>query len=255
MAYYTYVYLDPRKPCDLDVKSFHFDYEPIYIGKGAYAKRAFQHLGDKGQSIKAKKIQKIISSGFQPIIIKLQYFDSNEEASNLEIELIAVFGTIADVAGVKRGPLTNMTRGGDGVSGRRVSDKAMEVYKDRKGENNPFFGKHHTEEHIARRKAEYSGVNAPNYGITMSDATKKKISESKMGGETWNKGIERTDSEKEKISQKTKEAMNNPEIKQKIKDALTGRKRILKDSKRKCVKPEDLQSYIADGWVLAKITS
>jgi hypothetical protein len=255
MSYYVYIYLDPRHQENLSVLNYSFDYRPIYVGKGAYAKRAYQHLGDKTDSHKSRTIQKILSLGIQPIILKLQYFETNDEAIDHEIALIAEIGTFAEVDGVKRGPLTNMTRGGDRASGRKVSDHAMKVYKDRRGEKNPFFGKQHTEEHKRERSLKYSGENHPCYGIAKSDETKRKISESKIGGESWNKGIERTAEDKVKISEKTKIAMNNPATKQRISAASSGRKVINKDGKNKSIKIEELPIYLNDGWQLGRVSS
>jgi len=61
-----------------------------------------------------------------------------------------------------------------------------------KGENNPFFGKSHSEEN------------------------KKKCGESSKGKLPWNKGIPRTEEEKQKISEKTTEAMKSLEVREKL---------------------------------------
>lgn len=44
-----------------------------------------------------------------------------------------------------------------------------------KGENNPWFGKHHSEETKAKLRAMFSGKNNPFYGKTHSAETRKKI--------------------------------------------------------------------------------
>lgn len=80
--------------------------------------------------------------------------------------------------------------------------KCPEQKKTIKGKNNPFYGKHHTEEN------------------------KIKFSESNKGKIAWNKGIPRTKEEKEKISITTKEAMKAPEIREILK-----RKPILSKNK------------------------
>lgn len=77
------------------------------------------------------------------------------------------------------------------------------------GENNPMYGKHHTEEskrkmsdshkgkhlsdehkrHIGdSHKGKYYGRNSPNYGKPLSEETKIKISKSLKGRTPWNKG-------------------------------------------------------------------
>lgn len=59
----------------------------------------------------------------------------------------------------------------------------------RTGENNPFYGKHHTDEAKERMSKALSGENHPNYGKHLSEEHKKKLSEAKknMSDETRNK--------------------------------------------------------------------
>jgi len=73
--------------------------------------------------------------------------------------------------------------------------KCPKQKKSLKGENNPFFGKKHTDE------------------------SKIKVGEKNKGRVAWNKGIPRTIDEKKFISKKTKEEMAKPEIKKKLKDS------------------------------------
>jgi hypothetical protein len=60
------------------------------------------------------------------------------------------------------------------------------------------------------------GTNNPFYGKNHSTKTKNDISQKNKGKDPWNRGIPRTEEEKEKISEKTKEGMNRPEIKEKL---------------------------------------
>ena len=75
------------------------------------------------------------------------------------------------------------------------------------GENNPFFGKKHSEE--TKRKISLSRKGKCT-GRKHSEETKKKISQAL-------KGIERNDSFREMISKTTKEAMNRKDVKEKMK--------------------------------------
>jgi len=105
--HYTYVYLDPRKPGIWVTSEITFNFEPFYIGEGKNG-RAFQHLKDKSGSSKSNKIQKLLSNGLVPIIIKVKEGISGDEALALEASLIRQIGTIADIETVSRGPLLNL---------------------------------------------------------------------------------------------------------------------------------------------------
>lgn len=69
------------------------------------------------------------------------------------------------------------------------------------GDNNSFYGKHHSEE--ARRKmrehhADISGSRNPFYGKRHSEESIKKMSESHKGQAAWNKGKKLTEAQKSK---------------------------------------------------------
>ena len=178
--FYVYVYLDPRKPGDYVYGEYHFDYEPFYVGKGN-GNRAYGHLnGNKYNPHfhnKIKKIQKI--TGQDPIVVLYREQLFENIAMEFEPHMIKTIGR----KDLKLGPLCNLTNGGDGVSGHITSDETkrkqsekkkgwvpsnewkMKQSKAQKGDNNHFFGKHHTDE------------------------TKTIISEKKKGKPAWNKGL------------------------------------------------------------------
>ena len=111
--FYVYAYLDPRKMGLFNYDGIEFGYEPFYIGKGK-GNRCFNGINDKRKCLKVSKIKSIINSGNYPIIIKL-FTDLSENVSfQKEIDLIGKIGRIDR----NTGPLTNMTEGGDGTSGR-----------------------------------------------------------------------------------------------------------------------------------------
>ena len=114
------------------------------------------------------------------------------EANKLEKELIEKFKTQDNRYGY------NLTVGGDGVVGWEPSDEWRKKNSQRnKGENNPMYGKHHTEQ--ARQKQSLAkqgrydgnknpmygvhryGQDSPNYGKSMSDEQKEKISKARTG--------------------------------------------------------------------------
>lgn len=120
--YYTYVYLDPRKPGSYSYGSYTFDYEPYYVGKGKGSR--INALCDESvnltiNSLKYNITRKILSAGLEPVRLKVSEGLTEDEAFSLEIELIALIGR----HDLKTGPLSNMTRGGDGASG--MSDEFL----------------------------------------------------------------------------------------------------------------------------------
>lgn len=95
---------------------------------------------------------------------------SKEDACRLEKHYIAKFKTNIYRWGNKYG--YNLTDGGEGTS----------CSYDRRGENNPLFGKHHTEEAkekiSAAKIGRYSGKDNHSYGVAVSTDTKNEISKS-----------------------------------------------------------------------------
>lgn len=104
--YYIYIYY-----CQNDI--------PFYVGYGKN-NRMFAHLNEARKKPKPSsgehklnKIRKILKDGFEPRIEIVASNLSRDEAIELEIELIEKFGR----ADLGLGPLTNMTKGGDGTVG------------------------------------------------------------------------------------------------------------------------------------------
>lgn len=123
-VYYVYAYLDPRKPGKYEYDDYLLEYEPFYIGKGK-ENRINQHLNLYGNNnLKNNKIKKIIKLGYKPIIIKLIEDINEEEAVCKEIQLISEIGRID----LLKGPLTNLTNGGEGISGYKFSDEFLNKY-------------------------------------------------------------------------------------------------------------------------------
>jgi hypothetical protein len=119
--FYVYAYLDPRKPGDfnfkIEEKDIHFDYEPFYIGKG-HDDRMYNHLAEAKRSnknnLKLNKIRKILNTNLSPIIIPIYENLIDSEALRFENLTIKSIGRLE----LDSGPLTNLTDGGDGISGR-----------------------------------------------------------------------------------------------------------------------------------------
>jgi hypothetical protein len=121
--YYVYVYLDPRKSGTFTYGHYQFDYEPFYVGKGK-DERLYDHftiygLKTDNNKHKVNKILKIKrDSDIWPIVIK--YKDNilvEQKAFDLEIDMITKIGR----ADLHKGPLTNLTDGGEGPIGRIIT--------------------------------------------------------------------------------------------------------------------------------------
>ena len=143
---------------------------------------------------------------------------TKEEACLLEQCYIVLYDT------TNRNKGYNRTTGGESFNHTDDTKKALsDLYK---GENNPFYGKHHTEEtrkRISEKiKSERCGENNPMYGKHLNKEHKQKISE-KLSGENHpfygkkgilspNYGKTFTEEHKKKISESHK-GKNNPSSK------------------------------------------
>lgn len=123
--YYVYALLDTRKPGNYEYrlsngKLARYDYEPFYIGKGK-GKRSGSHvtkaLHTSVNIPRFNKIRKIIREGYQVVVRRSKQRYSEPLAFDLEMELITVIGR----ADLGRGPLVNLSNGGEGNSGKIVS--------------------------------------------------------------------------------------------------------------------------------------
>jgi hypothetical protein len=158
---YIYVYLNPLKNGCYKYGKHQFDHEPFYIGKGSdnrinvHIREAKRNAGTNRH--KTNTISKIKKSGYEPIRFKLYENITDHSANRLERFLIARIGR----ADLKRGPLTNLTDGGEGVLGYKHDENSKNKiassiklnwinsrysHLDLRASNNPFHGKTHTEE-------------------------------------------------------------------------------------------------------------
>jgi len=194
--YYVYAFLDKSKPGDFNYDDLNFDYEPFYIGKGTGDRIATSSL-DRESPFKVNKIKKIKKSGGEILKIKLFENLENEVALEKEIEVIKKIGR----RDLKVGPLVNQTDGGDGrltsphsdetkrkISETKKSQKIVaysvnpmtqeqreHIKKINQGENNPFYGKNHTEEVKEEHSIRVSGTNHPMWGKKHNEETIQKI--------------------------------------------------------------------------------
>lgn len=121
--FYVYVYMDPLKSGLFKYENLMFMHEPFYVGTGGqfdtdinkrwehHIKEAFNNKCISGNKHKFFKIKKIMNQGFLPKILILKRFKKQKKAINYEMETIKIIGRID----LKKGPLTNLTDGGDGA--------------------------------------------------------------------------------------------------------------------------------------------
>jgi len=116
--FYVYIYLDPRKHGKYKYDEYDFDYEPFYVGKGK---------GNRDRKINgrnnffSKIINKIKKQKLNPIIIKLHKNLNESDSFILETKLIKLIGR----RNINDGSLTNLTNGGDGISGYKFSNEII----------------------------------------------------------------------------------------------------------------------------------
>lgn len=113
--FYVYIYLDTRKSGSFQYGDLVFNHEPFYIGKGK-GRRFSVHLRTKRESDlklpRVRTVRAILKEGREPEI-KIIPVSSEDEAFALEVELIKKIGR----RDLKKGPLTNLSDGGDGSAG------------------------------------------------------------------------------------------------------------------------------------------
>jgi len=64
---------------------------------------------------------------------------------------------------------------------KQISIQNLSVNFHKLGKDNPFFGKHHTEEAIKKNSEKHKGKNNSNWGKHRNEETKRKISEANSG--------------------------------------------------------------------------
>lgn len=259
--FYVYIYFDPTKKGNYVYGNYNFEMEPFYIGKGKN-KQLYTHLAEsknitddnkltnKYKTYKIRKIQRLIKT--DPIIKIFKRNLKEQDAFELEIDLILRIGKKID----NTGPLTNITNGGEGLSGYKptlednlknsISTKKYFSNKENRKKQSLLIKKSHKNNpHIAK-----------NHSISIKEIYKnnpdKREKASKKSKEIWL-------NEEYQIKQHNSHKQfydNNPEAKNKISKF---HKKRFKDPKirqahakriKKVYEKDNLRNLHAKKWIV-----
>jgi len=198
--FYNYVYCDPRKRILYKIPGIDIilPAQPFYVGRGE-GDRKTAHLWEsfsetyKKNSHKQNTIRAIINEGLEPIIIQLNNGLSNNVANQSEKYLVKVIGR----ADLKRGPLTNLTNGGETSAGYKMPKESIEKSLATKLKNGTwstgFKGKHTDE---AKEKNRIKHLGKPS-GMLGKKCTPDQIERNRQS----HLGKKQSDETKEKLRQ------------------------------------------------------
>ncbi len=186
----------------------------IYIGKSFGSHRINERKKEHARYLKNRYHPNSILQELYDIFGKekftyeiIEHYDNitNEELNNKEIYYIDKFNTYFSGA--------NLTIGGDTVTGMKHSDETKKVISEKvSGENNPFYGKTHTEE--TRRK-----FSEQRKGKKLNENQRKAFSTQ------WQKGVPKSEEHRKNISKGLKGRKYNDKTLKKMSDAKKGKKR------------------------------
>lgn len=181
--YYTYIYFEPKTQT------------PFYIGKGR--SNRFYPSAHTKEGVNAYLVNKIKKIGVKNVLTVFAIQNVCEEvAMCCEVDLIHVIGRKDQ----GKGPLINLTDGGDGWSLSKISRQRMSNAQ----KANPvryWLGKKRSDEDKRKMCESQLGKNHWNWGGTHSKETCAKIGKGNRGKLSPYKGIPRTDEVKRKVSE------------------------------------------------------
>lgn len=183
--YYVYTLLNPLKNGNFIYGDLKFNYEPFYIGKGLNDRlnehsQKFHLENDKNKH-KVNTIKKILSESDEVIKIKLYENLTENESFIIEENLINLIGRKE----LKRGPLCNLTKGGEGSSGRITTDKTKEKISNTLKENGDWKGDKNPSKTIEHKN--YMSTLLKNR--TFSEDSIEKMRKAKLGKTLSNEHI------------------------------------------------------------------
>lgn len=179
-------------------------------------KRLNEHLTIDCKFYKGKWINQLKKQNLTPEILLIEENLTLDSVKIKEIEYIKLYKDNGH-------KLTNLTKGGDGGLGHKVSEEhKLKLRNLRIGSNNHFYGKKHSEESLNKMKEKQKGVNNGFYGKQHTKESKKKISDASKK-QIRHKGSIHSQETKDKISMVNKGKVRSDEIKKQISNKLKGR--------------------------------
>jgi hypothetical protein len=209
--FYTYVYFDVRNGKEG---------EPIYVGKSncdsyrGETSRMLQHWENREshQNRLFKGVLcRIAAAGLTPLMKVDRWYDTEEKAFKRERSLIAKYGT----RGTKTGTLCNLTDGGQGTSGRKISSKERKM---RSKITEEYF---QTEAGIKQRKEILDRWSNPEFKAEVTERIRISLNAPGMRGKlskAIRKGQKKSGAAA-KISKAFKQLWQDPEYRRKISEA------------------------------------
>lgn len=212
----------------------------MYIGQTIYEDpniRWKNGYGYKGNQYFWNSIQKYGWDNFEHIVLIENL--SLEEANLIEEELISKYNTTNKNIGYNLRPGGKNSKNtietnkkisnaklGHSVS-KETRKRISKNHADCKGENNPRYGKHCTEETKNKIREKISGKKHPFYGKQRSEQTKEKIRKNHknvVGENNPMYGRKQTDIAKEKVAESKRGKPRSEETKRKLSEYHTGLK-------------------------------
>lgn len=186
-----------------------------YLGSSSISKIQSGYYG----SITSKKWKNKINRAFKIRTRMLKKFKTRDEALAEELKLHKIYNVVKsetyinesearvngcfgrDVSGTNNPMYGSIRKGEKHIGGENIS-AGLKLFFDSErgaiekearaerlmGENNPMFGKKHSEETIAKMSDKHKGENNSMYGKQHSKESREKISLSKLGKASPNKG-------------------------------------------------------------------
>lgn len=203
----------------------------IYIGQTSCTNpndRWVSGKGYKGSTHFFNAIQKYGWDNFEHIILFTNL--SLDMANIIEIELIKKYKSTDSKYGYniefggRNSLLSEETKKkiSKACIGRKLSEETrLKISKATSGENNPYFGKHHsaeTRKKMSENHWDCSGKNHYLFGKHIPEETKQKLREANLGENNYWYGKHRSEESKDKVRQKILGIKRSEETKQKIKN-------------------------------------
>ena len=163
---------------------------PLYVGKGCRSRMTeHEREAKRGSNTRISRvIRKMLSEGEDIPKVKIRSGLTHEEAFEIEIAFIAAIGR------EPCGPLINITPGGLGASGYKLTDEQRAKMRA------SHLGKKQSAEWVAKRIA---ATAAAHRGMKRTAETRAGISE-RLKGNTYAKGNKFSDEARAKLSQARK---------------------------------------------------